>query len=68
MRIVSQQVQLSSVNRHVAGRELRRRIKQCIWLTNGSNALSFDVNSVAETLTTHTYQELAFCGPNNMIL
>ena len=27
--------------------------------------LSFDVNSVAETLTTHTYQELAFCGPNN---
>ena len=39
-------------------------MKQCIWLTS-YNALSFDVNSVAETLTTHTYQELAFSGPNN---
>ena len=31
-------------------------------------ALSFDVISVTEKLITHNNQELAFCGPNNMIL
>ena len=27
--------------------------------------ISFDVNSVTEKLTTHNYQDLAFCGTNN---
>jgi len=32
------------------------------------STFSFDVNSVTEMLTTHTYQELAFSGPTTMIL
>jgi len=44
-----------------------RIIKQCIALMVPAAlaTLYVDVNSVTAKLTTHHYQELAFCGANN---